>query len=238
MNAITAGKTSFLPLTLIRDFHDDSLRPPQVLAGTKMGKYRNHREPRHQRFQNETTDDRPQEPAYFQRPTSATSASADVAAEVLWFNAQKGFGFVKLADGSEAYLHVSKLQASRYADIPEGTSLRVRTEASPKGPQVAQVVTITGGIERSAGTGRRDRVAPKGATRPEVPEQESAGAVKWYNATKGFGFISLEDSGRDVFVHATALTRSGLIGLDEGQKVIVRYGQGQKGLEARAIHPA
>jgi CspA family cold shock protein len=219
---------------LIRDFHGGILRFPPVLAGTRMGKYRNHREPRHQRFQNEITDG-PQEPTYFQR---ATSASADIAAEVLWFNAQKGFGFVKLADGSEAYLHISKFQASGHADVREGMFLRVRTEAGPKGPQVAQVITVSGGTEGSSSTGRRDRVAPEGVTRPEVPEQESAGAVKWYNATKGFGFISLEDSGRDVFVHATALTRSGLIGLDEGQKVVVRYAQGQKGLEVRAIHPA
>jgi cold shock protein len=199
-----------------------------------MGKYRNHREPRHQSFDNEIADD----PSYFQRRTPATSASAEVDAEVLWFNAQKGFGFAKLADGSDAYLHISKLQASGHAEVSEGMLLRVRTEAGPKGPQVAQVLSVSGGTERSSSAGRRDRVAPKGVTKPEVPEQESAGAVKWYNATKGFGFISLEDSGRDVFVHATALTRSGLVGLDEGQKVIVRYAQGQKGLEARAIHPA
>lgn len=168
---------------------------------------------------------------------SAISASAEVDAEVLWFNAQKGFGFVKLADGYDAYLHISKLQASGHVDVSEGMLLRVRTEAGPKGKQVAQVLTVSGGTERSSSAGPRDRVAPKGVRSREIPEQESAGAVKWYNATKGFGFISLEDSGRDVFVHVTALTRSGLIGLDEGQKVIVRYAQGQKGLEARAIHP-
>jgi CspA family cold shock protein len=225
-------------LTLIRDFPDDTLRLPSALAGTRMGKYRDHREPRHQSLHNTKTDNEPQEPSYFQRPASATSASAEVDAEVLWFNAQKGFGFVKLADGSDAYLHISKLQASGHAEISEGMLLRVRTEAGPKGPQVAQVITVSGGTERASSAGPRDRVAPKGVTRPEVPELESVGAVKWYNATKGFGFISLEDSGRDVFVHATALTRSGLIGLNEGQKVIVRYAQGQKGLEARAIHPA
>lgn len=168
---------------------------------------------------------------------SAISASAEVDAEVLWFNAQKGFGFVKLADGSDAYLHLSKLQASGHVDVSEGMLLRVRTEAGPKGKQVAQVLTVSGGTERSSSAGLGDRVAPKGVRSREIPEQESAGAVKWYNATKGFGFISLEDSGRDVFVHATALARSGLIGLDEGQKVIVRYAQGQKALEARAIHP-
>jgi CspA family cold shock protein len=45
------------------------------------------------------------------------------------------------------------------------------------------------------------------------------GTVKFYNGTKGFGFIQPEDGGKDVFVHATALERSGVSGLREGQKV-------------------
>jgi cold shock protein len=45
------------------------------------------------------------------------------------------------------------------------------------------------------------------------------GTVKFYNGTKGFGFIQPEDGGKDVFVHATALERSGVTALREGQKV-------------------
>jgi CspA family cold shock protein len=45
------------------------------------------------------------------------------------------------------------------------------------------------------------------------------GTVKWFNATKGFGFIQPEDGGKDVFVHISAVERSGLGGLGEGQKV-------------------
>ena len=45
------------------------------------------------------------------------------------------------------------------------------------------------------------------------------GTVKFYNGTKGYGFIQPEDGGKDVFVHATALERSGVSGLHEGQKV-------------------
>ncbi len=46
-----------------------------------------------------------------------------------------------------------------------------------------------------------------------------SGTVKWYNETKGYGFIQPETGGKDVFVHATALERAGLRGLREGQKV-------------------
>ena len=45
------------------------------------------------------------------------------------------------------------------------------------------------------------------------------GTVKFYNSQKGFGFIQPDDGGKDVFVHATALERAGLHGLNEGQKV-------------------
>ncbi len=45
------------------------------------------------------------------------------------------------------------------------------------------------------------------------------GTVKWYNETKGYGFIQPDNGGKDVFVHATALERAGLRGLREGQKI-------------------
>ncbi len=47
----------------------------------------------------------------------------------------------------------------------------------------------------------------------------ATGTVKWYNETKGYGFIQPDNGGKDVFVHATALERAGLRGLREGQKV-------------------
>lgn len=62
--------------------------------------------------------------------------------------------------------------------------------------------------------------------------------VKWYNSEKGFGFIALENGENDIFVHATALTRSGLSVLEEGQKVIFEAGQGKKAMEVRAIRLA
>jgi CspA family cold shock protein len=47
----------------------------------------------------------------------------------------------------------------------------------------------------------------------------STGTVKWFNATKGFGFIQPDEGGNDVFVHVSAVERSGMRGLAEGQKV-------------------
>jgi len=47
----------------------------------------------------------------------------------------------------------------------------------------------------------------------------AVGTVKWFNATKGYGFIMPQDGGKDVFVHITAVQAAGLTGLDDGQKV-------------------
>ena len=55
------------------------------------------------------------------------------------------------------------------------------------------------------------------------------GTVKWFNVTKGYGFIEPDDGGKDVFVHITAVQRSGLEGLNEGQKVDYDMEEGRNG---------
>ena len=57
----------------------------------------------------------------------------------------------------------------------------------------------------------------------------SVGTVKWFNSTKGFGFIEPEDGGADVFVHITAVQASGMNGLEEGQKVSYELQEGRNG---------
>ncbi len=57
------------------------------------------------------------------------------------------------------------------------------------------------------------------------------GTVKWFNATKGFGFIQPEDGGKDVFVHISAVERAGLRGLNEGQQVMYEL-QNERGRTA------
>ena len=57
----------------------------------------------------------------------------------------------------------------------------------------------------------------------------SIGTVKWFNATKGFGFIQPDDGSKDVFVHISAVERSGLGRLNEGDKVSFDLERGQQG---------
>jgi CspA family cold shock protein len=57
----------------------------------------------------------------------------------------------------------------------------------------------------------------------------STGVVKWFNATKGFGFITPDGGGQDAFVHISAVERSGMSGLAEGQKVQFELQKGRTG---------
>lgn len=63
------------------------------------------------------------------------------------------------------------------------------------------------------------------------------GTVKWFNAEKGYGFITV-DGGQDVFVHYSAIDMAGYKVLEEGQQVAFEVGTGSKGPQAEAVRPA
>jgi len=205
-----------------------------------MGRYKDYREPKRRGYDEDfTSNDR----AAGGRPNypspSAPQASAPVDAVVKWFNAEKGFGFVALVGGSEAFVHIRQLETAGHSSVPEGARVKVRIGQGQKGPEVTEVIEVdTSTAQVTSTTERRSVPRSSSHRQPDVGStEESVGSVKWYNATKGFGFIGQDGGGKDVFVHAKTLERGGLSGLAEGQRVRMQVGQGQKGLEARSIEP-
>ena len=65
----------------------------------------------------------------------------------------------------------------------------------------------------------------------------STGTVKWFNSDKGYGFITPDDGGKDLFVHHSEVQSSGYATLEEGQKVEFEVGEGQKGPCAKNVVP-
>jgi CspA family cold shock protein len=149
--------------------------------------------------------------------------------KVKWFNANKGFGFVTMDDGSQdAFLPMAILRRAGYDDVREGASITCEVSIGAKGPLVTNVLNIDLSTAVAPSLGGNDRRRPGPSTMME-------GAVKWFEAEKGYGFISPDGGGKDVFIHITALRRSGVTAIGPGQRVRVEVIDGRKGLEADRI---
>ena len=167
-------------------------------------------------------------PSFFREDTAP---GRRVEAKVKWFNPGKGFGFVTLSDGSpDAFLPMAVLRRAGYEDAREGASVSCEVSEGAKGPLVTAVLNVDNSTATgsSVGGGGFDRREPR-------PAMTLDGVVKWFEPEKGYGFISPDGGGKDVFIHITALRRSGVTALDPGQRVRVEVVDGKKGQEAERI---
>jgi CspA family cold shock protein len=198
-----------------------------------MSRYKNHREPRRRGFDDDNFSPRDRDRNHDRTPFSPppSSSLSTTSVTVSWFNAEKGFGFVQASDGSDAFLHIRALEAAGHDSVAPGTTLKVRLGQGLKGPQVMEVLEV----DKSTAQETAQTRSPRRDVQSDGRDMEAQGTVKWYNAEKGFGFIGLDNGEKDVFVHATALTRSGLTTLKEGQVLTVTFGAGKKGPEARSV---
>ena len=165
-----------------------------------------------------------------QQPTGPT-----VTAVVKWFNTQKGFGFVSIENqGGDAFLHAAVLSRAGREDVPAGATLQVRTDMGQTGMQVTEVVAVddsTAAPEpRRSGGGSRAAVSG--------PAVAMSGTTKWYDPARGFGFVTTDGGGQDVFVHASVLQRAGIDALMPGQRVTMDVAAGRRNPEAVAIQRA
>ncbi len=182
-------------------------------------------------------DDRPQQ-SFSRGPRERTAPSGpSVDATVKWFNADKGFGFVALDDGSaDAFLHVGVLQAAGHESVDPGTKLSVQVGSGQKGRQVTAVVAMDANTGTAPPVTRSAPKASSGRTRTDTASAvEVEGIVKWFNAAKGFGFVACEDGEKDVFVHISIVERAGLSTLHEAQRVSMKVVGTQKGREAVSL---
>src|SRR5262249_27402902 len=149
-------------------------------------------------------------------------------AKVKWFNATKGFGFVTLDDGSDAFCHASALSNLAQADLPQGATVYCDVAQGQRGMQVTSVHSV----ELSTAEAQPSRGGPRGPGRGprEAAGPMGDGHVKFFNEQKGFGFVVPASGGADVYVHASALRRSGVPTLIPEQRVRFSTRQGIKGV--------
>jgi len=149
-----------------------------------------------------------------------------VTGQVKWFDFTKGYGFITPCQGgNDILLHQVCVRHSGFRTVQEGATVICEVVAGARGQQAVRLVSVDNSTARPM-PASNDR-APRYLAEARGPAFE--GVVKWFNRSKGYGFISRGSGTPDVFVHMETLRRCDIGELREGQHVVIRVGQGPKG---------
>ncbi len=161
-------------------------------------------------------------------------AIAEMAGRIKWFDVAKGYGFIVPDEGGQdVLLHVTTLRRDGHLTAREGARVVCEVLHRPKGLQVFRIISLdlTTAVHPAQTSLPRThvQVLPSGGFEVAV--------CKWFNRTRGFGFLSRGDGTEDIFVHMETLRRYGITELKPGDSFLVRFGDGPKGLMAAEIRP-
>ena len=131
---------------------------------------------------------------------------------VKFFNSAKGFGFIQQETGGEdVFVHISAVERAGLEGLAEGQQLEF-TLVDRGGKISASDLVPVGEVIAVA---KREAAAPQ----RQLTGEKATGTVKFFNSMKGFGFITRDDGQPDAFVHISAVERSGMPGLNEGDRL-------------------
>lgn len=129
---------------------------------------------------------------------------------VKFFNTQKGFGFIQQETGGEdVFVHISAVERAGLEGLAEGQELEFSLVDRGGKVSASDLVPV----------GEVIAVAKREAPQRELTGERATGTVKFFNSMKGFGFITRDDGQPDAFVHISAVERSGMRELNEGDRL-------------------
>ena len=143
---------------------------------------------------------------------------------VKFFNPQKGFGFIVRDDGGEdVFVHISAVEQAGLTDLADGQPLEF-TLVDRGGRVSATDIKIDGEPMAVSRAPREDGGdngggGDRGGPQRQLTGEKAQGTVKFFNAMKGFGFISRDDGQADAFVHISAVERAGMPTINEGDRL-------------------
>lgn len=159
---------------------------------------------------------------------------AELSGSIKWFDVGKGYGFIVPDDGGDdVLLHVTCLRRDGYQSAYEGARVVCEVVRGPKGKQAFRILSMD-----ESKAAHPSQLAPSRAHINVTPEGPAELArVKWFNRSKGYGFLTRGEGTADIFIHMETLRRFGIAELRPNQTVKVRFGNGPKGLMAAEILP-